>query len=126
MKRPKSCNHGRMRHECGDGQNTWDYALSVASLMKHDFMNGVSRYMYWSMVLPAGGESTWGWKQNSKVTIDPKTKAISWQPEFYVMKHLTRFVSPRARVAGVARFWAANAIAFENPDGERVVFVTNP
>jgi glucosylceramidase len=113
-------------NECGDGQNTWDYALYVASLMKHYFMNGVSRYLYWNMVLPAGGESTWGWKQNSMVTIDPKTKAIAWQPEFYVMKHLTRFVSPGARVAGVSRFWAANAIAFENPDGERVVFVTNP
>ncbi|HXK09462.1 MAG TPA: glycoside hydrolase family 30 beta sandwich domain-containing protein [Vicinamibacteria bacterium] len=113
-------------NECGDGQNTWDYALYVASLMKHYFMNGVSRFVYWNMVLPAGGESTWGWKQNSMVTVDPKTKAIAWQPEFYAMKHLTRFVSPGARVAGVTRFWAANAIAFENPDGERVVFVTNP
>ena len=113
-------------NECGDGQNTWDYALYVASLMKHYFMNGVSRFVYWNMVLPAGGESTWGWKQNSMVTVDPRTKAIAWQPEFYAMKHLTRFVSPGARVAGVTRFWAANAIAFENPDGERVVFVTNP
>jgi glucosylceramidase len=60
------------------------------------------------------------------ITVDPRTKAITWQPEFYVMKHLTRFVSPGARTAGVTRFWAANAIAFENPDGERVVFVTNP
>ena len=42
------------------------------------------------------------------------------------MKHLTRFVSPGARLVGTTRFWAANAIAFENPDGERVVFVTNP
>jgi glucosylceramidase len=113
-------------NECGDGKNTWDYALYVASLIKHYFMNGVSRYIYWNMVLPAGGESTWGWKQNSLVTVDPRTKAIAWQPEFYVMKHLTRFVSPGARVVGVTRFWAANAIAFENPDGERVVFVTNP
>jgi len=113
-------------NECGDGRNTWDHALYVASLMKHYFMNGVSRYIYWNMVLPAGGESTWGWKQNSLVTVDPKTKAIAWQPEVYVMKHLTRFVSPGARLVGVTRFWAANAIAFENPDGERVVFVTNP
>jgi glucosylceramidase len=37
-------------NECGDG--------------KH-FMNGASRHLYWNMVLPAGGESTWGWKQNS-------------------------------------------------------------
>jgi glucosylceramidase len=113
-------------NECGDGKNTWDYALYVASLIKHYFMNGVSRYIYWNMVLPAGGESTWGWKQNSLVTVDPRTKAIAWQPEFYVMKHLTRFVSPGARVVGMTRFWAANASAFENPDGERVVFVTNP
>ena len=113
-------------NECGDGQNTWDYALYVASLLKHYFMNGVSRYLYWNMVLPAGGESTWGWRQNSMVTVDPRTKAIAYQPEFYVMKHLTRFVAPGARMAGVTRFWAANALAFENPDGERVVFVTNP
>jgi glucosylceramidase len=113
-------------NECGDGRNTWDYALYVASLMKHYFMNGVSRYVYWNMILPSGGESTWGWKQNSLVTVDPKTKAIAYQPEFYVMKHLTRFVSPGARLVGTTRFWAANAIAFENPDGERVVFVTNP
>lgn len=37
-----------------------------------------------------------------------------------------RFVSPGAPLAGVTRFWAANAIVFENPGGERVAFVTNP
>ncbi len=113
-------------NECGDGRNTWDYALYVASLIKHYFMNGVSRYLYWNMVLPEGGESTWGWRQNSLVTVDPLTKAVVYQPEFYVIKHLTRFVSPGARMIGVTGFWAANAVAFENPDGERVVFVTNP
>jgi hypothetical protein len=39
--------------------------------------------------------------------------------ENLVMKHLTRFVSPGARMIGVTGFWAANAVAFENPDGER-------
>jgi len=38
-------------------KNTWDYALYVASLMKHYFMNGVSRYLYWNMVLPAGARA---------------------------------------------------------------------
>ncbi len=123
MKRPQAYNYGRMRRE---KRVLAAYALYVASLMKHYFMNGVSRYAYWNMILRKGGESTWGWRQNSMVTIDPATKAVVYEPEFYVMKHLTRFVSPGARLMGVTRFWAANALAFENPDGERVVFVTNP
>jgi glucosylceramidase len=113
-------------NECGDGQNSWDYAFYVAKLMKDYVTGGVGGYVYWNMVLPTGGESTWGWKQNSMITIDPKTKAITYNPEFYVMKHLSRFVAPNATLLGVSRFWAANALAFENPGGEKVLFVVNP
>jgi len=53
--------------------------------------------------------------RNSLVTADPKTKSIVCPPEFYAMKHRAGFVSPDARLVGVTRFWAANALAVEKP-----------
>lgn len=111
-------------NECGDGNNTWDYAQYVFDLMQHYVTNGVNGYLYWNMVLPPGGRSTWGWRQNAMVTVDPESKAITFNPEFYIMKHLSGFVDPGATCLGLAGSLCSNAMAFENADG-RIVFVVN-
>ncbi|WP_297089359.1 hypothetical protein [uncultured Draconibacterium sp.] len=80
--------------ECGDGSNDWKAAEYTFSLMKHYFENGANAYMYWNMVLDETGKSQWGWKQNSMISIDSKTKEIVYNPEFYLMKHLSAFVKP--------------------------------
>ncbi len=113
-------------NECGDGRNTWDYAKYVFGLMRHYISNGANAYVYWNMVLAPTGLSTWGWKQNSMVTVDPATKQVYYNPEFYVMKHFSRFISPGAVRLEVKGRLAANAVAFENPDGTRVAVVANP
>jgi glucosylceramidase len=113
-------------NECGDGQNTWDYAFYVAGLMKDYITSGVAGYIYWNMILPTGGESTWGWRQNSMISIDPATKSITYNPEFYAMKHLSRFVAPNAVLLGVSNSWAPNALLFENASTEKVLFIFNP
>ena len=51
-------------NECGDGENSWDYAEYVFGLMWHYFQNGAIAYTYWNIALEQGGNSTWGWKQN--------------------------------------------------------------
>jgi len=58
-------------NECGDGENTWTYAGYVFELMHHYITNGVNGYVYWNMVLPPDGCSTWGWRQNAMITVDP-------------------------------------------------------
>ncbi|QDU70556.1 glycoside hydrolase family 30 protein [Mucisphaera calidilacus] len=113
-------------NECGDGQNTWDYARYVFSLIHHYMINGTCAYTYWNMVLPAGGRSTWGWLQNSMITVDPETRAVTYQPEFYVMKHLTRFIDNGATRRGLAGPLAGNALAFENPGGSTTLLIANP
>lgn len=80
--------------ECGDGSNDWKAAEHTFYLMKHYFENGANSYMYWNMVLDETGKSQWGWKQNSMISIDSKTKEIVYNPEFYLMKHLSAFVKP--------------------------------
>ncbi|GMQ61960.1 glycoside hydrolase family 30 protein [Vallitalea maricola] len=112
-------------NECGDGNNTWEYARYVFNLMRHYFRNGVSSYTYWNMVLEPGGSSTWGWKQNSLVTVDPKTEEVIYNPEFYVMKHFSGYVKPGAKRIEVKGPWSGAAVAFENPNQEIIVVAAN-
>lgn len=109
--------------ECGDGQNTWEHAEYIFRQMWHYFRHGVESYLYWNMALPEGGISTWGWTQNSLITIQEETGKIIYQPEFYFMKHFSHFVKKGARVLETAGRWASNSIVFENPDGKLVIVV---
>ncbi|RMD79291.1 MAG: glycosyl hydrolase [Lentisphaerae bacterium] len=113
-------------NECGNGTNTWAYAHYVYRLFWHYITNGVVAYTYWNMVLEPGGESTWGWKQNSLVTVDPQNGEVHWNPEFFVMKHFSHFVERGARRLAVSNNFAANSVAFRNPDGQVVVVLENP
>ncbi|MBI1881037.1 MAG: glycosyl hydrolase [Chloroflexi bacterium] len=113
-------------NECGDGTNTWEYAHYVFSLLHHYLSNGVNGYLYWNMALPPGGLSTWGWAQNSLITVDPSQATVTYNPEFYVMKHVSRWVVPGSKRIELAGPWRGNALAFETPIGATVVVLNNP
>ena len=112
--------------ECGDGLNTWGHAHHVFNLIHHYLSNGAEACAYWNMVLQAGGESSWGWKQNSLVTVDLEQRTYQYTPEFYVMKHVAAFVKPGASVIKTEGTWAGNTLAFKNPDGRRVYVLHHP
>ncbi|MCL1857330.1 MAG: glycosyl hydrolase [Kiritimatiellaeota bacterium] len=112
-------------NECGDGANTWAYARYVFDLLVHYLSNGANSYVYWNMVLPEGGRSTWGWRQNSMFTVDADGNATA-QPEFYAMKHFSRYIAPGAVRLELSGTWAGNAVAFRNPDDTTVIAVSNP
>lgn len=108
--------------ECGDGKNSWEHMEYVFHLMWFFFRHGVERYTYWNMALKEGGVSTWGWEQNSLCTVNPETKELKLQPEFYLMKHVSHFVKPGAQYLKTKGHMTTNTIAFENPDGS-IVFI---
>ncbi|TAU85096.1 glycoside hydrolase family 30 protein [Rhizobium leguminosarum] len=112
-------------NECGDGENSWDYAHYVFNLVRHFLDHGVSAYVYWNAVLEEGGVSTWGWKQNSMFTV-AGDGTLTIKPEFHVMRHFAGFVRPGATVSRPLGRWAGNAIYFRNPDGLEVVVMNNP
>lgn len=112
-------------NECGDGTNTWCYAHYIFELIQHYFVSGASAYVYWNMILPPEGASTWGWKQNAMITIDPATKKVTYNPEYYVMRHVTQFVKPGAVRLECTGELASNALGFVNIDGSQVVVVAN-
>lgn len=113
-------------NECGDGRNTWDYAHYIFDLFLHYIVNGVRSYMYWNMVLPAGGISTWGWRQNSMVTVDMQKGGVLFTPEFHVMKHFAHYIQPGAVRLGLTGQCAGNAVCFLNPDGSMPLVIANP
>jgi glucosylceramidase len=60
------------------------------------------------------------------VTVDLRAASYTLRPEFYVMKHFSRFIHPGAIRLGLSGQWAGNAVAFRNPDGQTVAVVHNP
>jgi len=110
--------------ECGDGRNSYEYAMYIFGLIRHYMRFGSTAYVYWNIALKKGGESTWGWCQNSLVTIDHGE--VTYNPEFYVMKHFSHFVKRGAKYIELTGRWNANSLCFENPDGEIILVVMNP
>jgi glucosylceramidase len=111
--------------ECGNGKNSFEYAEYVFNLMWTYLINGACAYTYWNMVLEEGGCSTWGWKQNSLVTVTDD-KEIKYNPEYYLMRHFSKYVKQGAVMKGLKGDYAGNALAFENPDGSIVLEILNP
>ena len=110
--------------ECGDGKNDWKGAMHSWDLMKHYFKNGVQAYFYWNTSLLEGGVSRWGWSQNSLVTVNKDNNSYRYTPEFYVLKHASRFVLPGAKLLELDNGYD-DALAFVNTDGSIVVLLGN-
>ena len=110
--------------ECGDGKNDWTYCCYAWTLMKHYLDNGANAYMYWNLSLDKDGFSRWGWRQNSLVTVDLLKKSFVYNFEYYLLKHVSHFVMPGARLLDT-NDPTANILAFVNPDKSIVVVVRN-
>ncbi len=110
--------------ECGNGKNDWEYSKYAWGLMKHYFNNGVSAYMYWNTSLLQNSISRWGWKQNSLISVDATTKTYKYNYDYYVLKHLSHYVKPGARLLSTTGSFS-NLLAFVNPDKSVVVMLQN-
>lgn len=108
---------------CGDGDNNWaDMEKSLERII-HCFRSGASSYMQWNMVLGDDLESLFHWKQNALIIIDRKTGQITRTPEYYLMKHFSRFIQPGSRLLKVSD--DHNTIAFRNHEGKTVIVSYN-
>ena len=110
-------------NECGSGTFDWAAAEHTFDLMKAYLDGGVNTYMYFNMVLRDDGASSWGWKQNALVRVMSDTKEAVYTPEYYLLKHVGRFVEPGARKLKVAK--GEDVLAFRNPDGGAAVLCVN-
>lgn len=112
-------------NECGFGDNTWDNACYVWTMLKHYITNGAESYLYWNLILGEGGCSTWGDPQNAMVTIHADN-SYTLNPDFYVMKHFSSIIERGAVRLGLSGPWAGDTLLFRNPDGSHVAELFNP
>lgn len=108
---------------CGEHENDWSSLLASWKSVVHYLGHGVGSYMYWNMVLDETGKSAWGWPQNSMIVIDRASGGVRHTDEYFLIKHLARFVSPGSRVLPVSA--PAEAVAFRSGD-DGVVVTVNP
>ncbi len=104
--------------ECGDGRNDWRYCRYAWSQMKHYLGNGANAYLYWNLSVQQGGLSSWGWAQNSLVTVDTTAKTFAYNHEYYLMKHVSHFVRPGARVLRLPATTATKTARLRQPGRE--------
>lgn len=110
--------------ECGNGKNDWEYCKYAWGLMKHYLNNGANAYMYWNTSLSEGGISSWGWKQNSLVSVDTMNRNFKFNYEYYLLKHVSHYVKPGAkRLICYGSF--DDLLAFVNDDKSIVIMVYN-
>jgi len=110
--------------ECGNSKNDWKYCRYAWDLMKLYLSNGANAYTYWNTSLKEGGISTWGWKQNSLVSVDTVKKTYKYNYEYYLIKHFSHFIQPGAKRLETSGDFS-NLLAFQNPDRSVVVVVQN-
>lgn len=96
--------------ECYNGENNWGEALNTFGHICDDLNNFANGYDYWNLILSEKGTSTWGWHQNSLITIDTQAKKVVYNPEFYALKHFSRYLP-----SGAYRIAVSGTQSSENP-----------
>jgi len=79
---------------CYGGQNSGAQAISLFEDVVGFYEAGVSLYTYWNMILNETQTSSWGWKQNSLVTINRENGDVTYNLDMEVMRMLAAAVVP--------------------------------
>jgi len=106
-------------------QNDYAYGIESWKNIKDWIVAGVNSYSAWNMVLDTLGtnlNASKPWHQNALLTVDRSAKKLTATPAYYVFRHLSQFVAPKATVIGTS---GGDALAFKNPDGAIVVVMYN-
>lgn len=106
-------------------QNDYAYGIESWKNIKDWIVAGVNSYSAWNMVLDTLGTNLNAgkpWHQNALLTVDRSSKKLTATPAYYVFRHLSQFVAPKATVIGTS---GGDALAFKNPDGTIVVVMYN-
>ena len=75
------------------------------------------------MILNETGKSWWDWPQNSLVIINRDNGSVNYTHEYYLMKHLSHFLCPNARLVKVSD--SENVLAFKINNDKYVIVVYN-
>lgn len=109
---------------CHGGENSVEQAYGRLAEIAQYILAGAENFAYWNMILNETGESGWGWRQNSLLTIDRKSGEVRYTPDYAVMSLVSRFVRPGdKRIAHHSPNFTT--MSFKDEDGKLKFFVIN-
>ena len=117
--------HATSTYDANKPQNDYAYGVESWGNIKDWIAAGVNSYSAWNMVLDTLGtnlNASKPWHQNALLTVDRGAKKLTATPAYYVFRHLSYFVAPKATVIGTS---GGDALAFKNPDGAIVIVMYN-
>jgi len=112
-------------YDANKPQNDFAYGVESWKNIKDWINKGVNGYSAWNMVLDTLGtnlNASKPWHQNALLVVDRSAKKLIQTPAYYVFRHLSQFVAPKANLIGSS---GGDALAFKNPDGTIVVVMYN-
>ncbi len=104
--------------------NDWAGGLLEFNLIANWMKNWATVYSEWNMILDETGLSGWNWKQAAMVTVNKTSKAVTYNPHFYAVKHFGYAVKPGGRLiksVNTDNAYKSSLAAFRNPGGDLVV-----
>lgn len=113
--------------ECGNGDMDWKAGEHTFFLIADNLANGVEEWYNWNFILPKGGMSPWGWRQNALIELDPEARTVRYTPEYYAVKHFTHAIPQGSEiVAGIGREnTEMPAVVARRPDGTYGIAAAN-
>lgn len=119
--------HLKLMHtesNCFNGANSWDEAVYLYMNIVNYLNAGCDIFSYWNMIIDAPSSNSWGWKQNSLITIDEDSKKVTYNPDYYIMTLLSKCVEVGSkRIVFASR--KKNGIAFLQTDGSITFMASN-
>jgi glucosylceramidase len=109
---------------CHNGANSWKQAALLFEDLIAYLRAGCETYTYWNMALNEDGRSSWGWKQNSLITVDRPSGTWHANPDLGVLSLFSKHILPGS-VRVEAFSFQRPALAVKRPDGVLVAFVAN-
>jgi glucosylceramidase len=105
------------------GNMRWD----ITNLMVGSVRYGARSVLKWNLVLDENHGPTNGGCTDCRgiVTLNRKTGQVTRNEEYYAFGHASRFVRPGAKVLGSTTVADLPNVAFRNPDGSRVLVLSN-
>lgn len=113
--------------ECGWGAFDWKAAEHTFKLINYYLGNGCVEYTFWNAILMSDGMSPWGWKQNALISVDSVKKTYTCTPEYFAVKHYTRFVTPGSTLLAAKEAGADGkpVLVFLTQEGKKVIIAGN-
>ncbi|MFI3238443.1 MAG: hypothetical protein R3Y47_10530 [Lachnospiraceae bacterium] len=109
---------------CFHGENSWEQAVVLYMSIVNYVNAGCDVFTYWNMILNTVAESTWGWKQNSLVTIDEESGAVTYNPDFHVYSLASSCIKRNSKRV-VYTSMNKMGLAFKQEDGSLTCLVSN-